>query len=93
MDPKALEKAFRSLPHPQAVVVVDLYGQSADYNKILKICREHDVPVLEDAAEALGSSYKGKSAALSAICQYYPLTEIKLSQHQAAVCSWATIRI
>lgn len=60
MDPKALEKAFQVFPHPQAVVVVDLYGQSADYNKILKICREHDVPVLEDAAEALGSSYKGK---------------------------------
>lgn len=45
---------------PRAVIVVDLYGQAADYDPILKACLEFDVPVIEDAAEALGASYKGK---------------------------------
>ena len=42
---------------PKAVVAVDLYGQSADYNAILAACDEFDVPLIEDAAEALGSTY------------------------------------
>ncbi|MFO7676546.1 MAG: DegT/DnrJ/EryC1/StrS family aminotransferase, partial [bacterium] len=45
---------------PRAVVVVDLYGQSADYDPILAACAEFDVPVIEDAAEALGATYRGK---------------------------------
>ena len=44
---------------PKAVVVVDLYGLPADYDRILPVCAEFGVPVIEDAAEALGSSYKG----------------------------------
>lgn len=60
MDPQALEKAFEEYPNPKAVIVVDLYGQSADYDRILEICEAHNTPVLEDAAEALGSSYKGR---------------------------------
>jgi dTDP-4-amino-4,6-dideoxygalactose transaminase len=47
---------------PRAVVVVDLYGQSADYDRILAACAEYEVPVIEDAAEALGATYKGKMA-------------------------------
>jgi pyridoxal phosphate-dependent aminotransferase EpsN len=45
---------------PKAVVVVHLYGQSADMDPILEICGRYEVPVLEDAAEALGTLYKGK---------------------------------
>ncbi|NNC92801.1 MAG: pyridoxal phosphate-dependent aminotransferase, partial [Acidimicrobiia bacterium] len=45
---------------PAAVVVVDIYGQSADYDRILPICAELGVPVIEDAAEALGAEYKGQ---------------------------------
>lgn len=44
---------------PKAVIVVDLYGQSADHDPILAACEEHGVPVIEDAAEALGASYRG----------------------------------
>jgi dTDP-4-amino-4,6-dideoxygalactose transaminase len=47
---------------PKAVVVVDLYGQCADYDEIVPQCEELGIPVIEDAAEALGSSYKGRPA-------------------------------
>lgn len=60
MSPAALEKAFEKHPHPRAVIVVHLYGQSADMDRILEICGRHDVPVIEDAAESLGATYKGK---------------------------------
>lgn len=60
MDPKALEKAFEKYPNPKAVVVVHLYGSSAKIDEIIKICDKHNVPVFEDAAEGLGTIYKGK---------------------------------
>ena len=64
MDPLALRKAFEdaeiSGKFPKAVIVVNLYGQSANYDEIRKVCREYNVPILEDAAESLGSKYKGK---------------------------------
>ena len=44
---------------PSAVIVVDLYGQSADWAPILEACRRYEIPVLEDAAEALGATYEG----------------------------------
>jgi dTDP-4-amino-4,6-dideoxygalactose transaminase len=47
---------------PAAVIVVDLYGQCADYHRILPVCRAYDVPVIEDAAEALGATYRGRGA-------------------------------
>ncbi len=62
MDPKALEKAFEKYPNPKAVIVVNLYGQSADMDRILPICEAHGVPVVEDAAESLGSTYRGKKS-------------------------------
>ena len=46
---------------PKAVVLVHLYGQSADIDPIVQACQQYDVPVIEDAAEALGSTYKGRS--------------------------------
>lgn len=45
---------------PRAVIVVDLYGQSADYDRIQSICAEYQIPIIEDAAEALGATYKGR---------------------------------
>ncbi|MGI6544893.1 MAG: DegT/DnrJ/EryC1/StrS family aminotransferase [Fastidiosipilaceae bacterium] len=67
MSPIALEKAFqwaqRQNKMPKAVIIVDLYGESADWDSLLPICRKYGVPVIEDAAEALGTVYKGKKCA------------------------------
>lgn len=66
MDPdllaRALDDRARKGRLPRAVVVVDLYGQSADMTPILEACRRHGVPVLEDAAEAVGTLYNGRPA-------------------------------
>lgn len=45
---------------PRAVIVVDLYGQSADYDRIERISAEYQIPIIEDAAESLGATYKGR---------------------------------
>jgi dTDP-4-amino-4,6-dideoxygalactose transaminase len=47
---------------PKAVVVVDLYGQCADYAPILAACERYEIPLIEDAAEALGATYQGRMA-------------------------------
>ena len=60
MDPEALEKAFEKYQKPKAVIVVHLYGTPAKIDKIKEICEKHKVPLVEDAAESLGSTYKGK---------------------------------
>lgn len=60
MSPKALEEAFEKYPEVKAVLVVHLYGLSADMDKIMEICKKHNVVVIEDAAESLGTYYKGK---------------------------------
>jgi dTDP-4-amino-4,6-dideoxygalactose transaminase len=67
MDPKALEKAFSlyrgqdaAHPKPTAVVLAHLYGTPAKIDEILEICRKYQVPLIEDAAESLSATYKGK---------------------------------
>lgn len=60
MDPNALRKAFELYPQAKAVIVVNLYGTPAKLEEILAICKEHNVPLIEDAAESLGSTYRGK---------------------------------
>lgn len=64
MSPEALEKAFawakKNGSMPKAVIIVNLYGQSADWDKLLPICEYYGVPVIEDSAESLGAQYRGK---------------------------------
>lgn len=66
MSPQALESAFAAAKQegwmPKAVIVVNLYGQSADMDRLVSICDSYGVPVLEDAAESLGALYKGKAS-------------------------------
>lgn len=60
MSPEALKKAFEKYPNPKAVICVHLYGTPAKLDEIMEICREHNVPMIEDAAESLSATYKGK---------------------------------
>lgn len=60
MDPAALHRAFKLHDTPKAVVAVHLYGNPAKLDEIAAICRECNVPLIEDAAEALGSAYNGQ---------------------------------
>ncbi|MBV8820735.1 MAG: DegT/DnrJ/EryC1/StrS family aminotransferase, partial [Acidobacteriaceae bacterium] len=66
MDPNLLETALRQYAAcgslPKTVIVVHLYGQCADMDAINAVCARYGIPVLEDAAEALGASYRGKPA-------------------------------
>ena len=59
MSPAALEKAYEQYPDPKAVIIVNLYGNPAEFDELLAITRKHGTPVLEDSAESLGASYKG----------------------------------
>lgn len=60
LSPEALELAFEKYPQVKAVMPVHLYGLPADMEQIMDICRRHGVPVIEDAAESLGSYYHGQ---------------------------------
>ena len=60
MSPEALKRAFEKYPKPKAVVCAHLYGTPAKLDEILAICEEHNVPFVEDAAESMSSTYKGR---------------------------------
>lgn len=66
IDPSLLEEELEFCTRrgklPAAVLAVDLYGQCADYDAIVATCDKYGVPLIEDAAEALGASYRGKPA-------------------------------
>ena len=59
MSPDALEEGFKKYPNAKVVVLVHLYGTPAKMDEILEICKKHNAVLIEDAAEALGASYKG----------------------------------
>lgn len=60
MSPEALEKAYEKYPAPKAVILVHLYGTPAKLDEIKAICDRHGTVLIEDAAESVGSTYKGK---------------------------------
>jgi len=66
MSPEALEAAFKEAVLtnrlPKAVVIVNLYGQPAKMDELMSICERYHTPIIEDAAESLGSKYKGKAS-------------------------------
>lgn len=66
MSPQALERALKDAKDaddlPKAVIIVNLYGQPAKMDELVTICNHYQVPIIEDAAESLGSTYKGKAS-------------------------------
>jgi len=82
MSPVALERAFDAAVAegwlPKAVIVVNLYGQSADMDPILEICNRHGVPIIEDAAESLGGRYKGRASGVFGLMGVYSFNGNKI---------------
>lgn len=60
MDPDALERAFELYPEVKLVILVNLYGTPAKLDRILDICYAHGATLIEDAAESLGATYRGR---------------------------------
>jgi dTDP-4-amino-4,6-dideoxygalactose transaminase len=82
MDPDILRATLRDLAHhgrlPKAVISVDLYGQCADYERILDACAAYQIPLIEDAAEALGATYQGKMAGGFGTCGVFSFNGNKI---------------
>ena len=60
LSPAALERALEKHPEAKAVIIVHLYGVPAKMDEIIEICKKHQVSLIEDAAESLGATYKGR---------------------------------
>ena len=60
MDPAALERAFEKYPHAKVVMLVHLYGTPGKMDEIMAICEKHNAILIEDAAEALAATYRGR---------------------------------
>lgn len=82
MDPDLLLEEFNerdvSGKLPKAVIITDIYGQCADMDKILEVCTRYDIPVVSDSAEALGATYKGRSAGIGARVVIYSFNGNKI---------------
>jgi len=75
---EALEEAGSEGALPAALVAVDLYGQSVDWEPVLDTCERFGVPVIEDAAEALGATYKGKPVGGFGRCGFFSFNGNKI---------------
>jgi pyridoxal phosphate-dependent aminotransferase EpsN len=78
MDPALLEKALRERPAIRCVVVVHLYGQAADLDAIKAVCTARNVPLIEDAAEAAGTIYKGRHVGVDGRIGYFSFNGNKI---------------
>jgi dTDP-4-amino-4,6-dideoxygalactose transaminase len=82
LDPDLLEEELRERARrgklPKAVVCVDLYGQCADYERILAACARYEIPLIEDAAEALGATYRNRMAGSFGACGIFSFNGNKI---------------
>jgi dTDP-4-amino-4,6-dideoxygalactose transaminase len=82
LDPELLREELQERARkgrlPKAVISVDLYGQCADYDRILAVCGEYEIPLIEDAAEALGASYHGTKAGRFGTCGVFSFNGNKI---------------
>ena len=75
---EAIADRIRRGKKPKAVILVHLYGQSADIDPIAATCAEYDIPLIEDAAEALGANYKGRTPGTTGLCGIYSFNGNKI---------------
>jgi len=82
IDPDLLKSELNRLAGlgrlPKAVIVAHIYGQSADMDPIIESCGRYDVPVIEDACEALGATYKGEKCGRSGLCAAFSFNGNKI---------------
>ena len=82
MDPTLLDEELDRCAAngrlPRAAIVVDLYGQSANYDPILDVCERYNVPVIQDSAEALGATYKGRKVGTQGRCAIFSFNGNKI---------------
>ena len=82
MDPALLREELDACAArgrlPRAVIVVDLYGQSANYDPILDACARYQVQVVQDSAEALGATYKGRKVGTQGCCGIFSFNGNKI---------------
>lgn len=68
LDPQRLEETLRRCSRPKAVMAVHLFGASFDVDAVLAVCRRFSVPLIEDAAQAIGTKHKGRMAGGDGLC-------------------------
>lgn len=82
LDPEALEDLFKKQAAidalPAAVITVDLFGRTCDYNRILPLCERYGIPVISDSAEALGASHESNSAGSTGECAVFSFNGNKI---------------
>lgn len=78
LDPELLERALKNEHSVKAVICVHLYGQCAQMDPILSLCEAYGVPLIEDAAEALGASYRGRPAGSMGALSFYSFNGNKI---------------
>lgn len=84
IDPQRIKETIT--PKTKAIVIVHLYGNVCEMDEIMEIAKEHNLMVLEDAAEGLGSEYKGKSAEASVTRAFFRFTEQRRFRPVKAEC-------
>ena len=90
MDPRALERAFERYPDCRCVIAANLYGTPAKLDEIRDICDAHGAVFIEDAAESLSATYKGRVPLGSTTP--FPSTATRSSRPPAAECCCPTMR-
>ena len=90
--PESLELAFKKFS-PKAVIVTNIYGQSANYIPIIEICKKYETPIVEDAAESLEQNTTQEIQALSVLFLLFHSMETKLLQLRGEECYHQIIKI
>ena len=90
---KAIKECIKKGKKPKAIILVHLYGYPAKLNEIMEISNRYDIPIIEDAAEAIGSKYNDQPLGTYGEIGIFSLMVTKLLQHPLVVQSFQKIKI